>query len=238
MRRIFVLSLLMLLFAAITNGYGQKLRPYNIPLSDGIQFHFGYAISYTYGNYAIEPNNPEVTAQVTGAVYGFELQLLANKRLHKNLSFRGLPGIGFVSRDIEVINIMSGYNELFQFQSIYIGCPLLLKYKSDRLNNFSPYIIAGANPRFDLAAGIKKPGRFGWDRALADFNQYVELGTGIDFYLPTARIGLEIKYSVGLLNDKRNAINESLIKGTLGQYNEYIKKMTPSILVVTLIIEQ
>ncbi len=217
---------------------GQRTQPPNIPLSDFIPFHFGYSVGYTFGNFSIQTNNPEINATVVGPIFGFELQLLANKRINKNLTFRILPGIGFVSRSIEMDNLLSGESDVkLDLTSIFIGSPILFKYKSDRLGNVGPYLIAGVNPRWDLAAGIRKQG-LKWDKALTGFNQYVEVGTGVDFFFPTARMGLEFKYSVGLLNDKLSNIEDALVTGTLGPYAEYIDRLIPSIFIISLIVEQ
>jgi len=227
------------LFLSIMELSAQKQRPYNIPLSDDIRFHFGYGISFALGKYTLETNNPDVTAQVQDPVYGFELQLLANKRLLRSLSLRALPNLSFVSKNVEIKNVLSGDTTSSEFQSIFIGCPVLLKYKSARLNNVAPYIIAGFNPRYDLAAGVRKAGQVGWYKALTKFNLYAEAGTGIDFYLPTTRLGLEVKYSVGMFDNKSKNISQVDIKeNNLGQFNEYVSRLLPYVVVFSIIIEQ
>jgi hypothetical protein len=233
----------LLLSSAFSGLNGQFAKPPNNPLSDYIPFHFGFSVGYTYGNFAIVSNNPEVTAKVVSPVFGFEIQGLANKRISKNLTFRVLPGLGFVTRFVEIDNKLSRELQSLEFQSIFLGMPILLKYKSDRVVNFAPYIIGGVNPRWELSGGIKKEGGYfftkkNWYPALSSFNPYVELGTGIDFYFPTARMGVEFKYSVGLLNNKLRNVNIGLNNTVLGPYSEYIDELKPSIFIISIIVEQ
>jgi hypothetical protein len=237
MRKIFVIFLLVLV--PLFDLSAQKSRPYNIPLSDDIPFHFGYGVNFAFGQYTIRTNNPDIKAEVQKPVYGFELQLLANKRLLKTLSLRALPSLSFVSKNVEISNLLSGDTISSEFQSIFIGCPILLKYKASRLNNVAPYLIAGVNPRYDLAAGVRIPQKVDWIKVLTRGNLYAEAGTGLDIYLPTTRLGLEVKYSVGIFDNKsRNILPVDIKETNIGQFNEYVNRLLPYILVFSVIIEQ
>jgi hypothetical protein len=90
------------------------------------------------------------------------------------------------------------YNDQQKLESSFLEFPLLLKLKGDRMNNVRPYVIAGINFRYDLAAKkefdaekpiyirIKKP------------DLYYEAGAGLDFYLPYFKLSVELKMSNGI----------------------------------------
>jgi len=96
-------------------------------------------------------------------------------------------------------------------ESNFLEFPLLLKYKSLRLNNFRPFVIGGINTRIDLAATKKTWGRSKKENNLIlvkplDF--YYEIGAGMDFYLQYFKFAIEFKYSVGIRNVLQTSINK------------------------------
>jgi hypothetical protein len=148
---------------------------------------------------------------------GFHVHALSNFRLTKWLDFRFTPGIAFGG--VREINFTSTReNPTFdpadnpvKIESNFLEFPLLLKYKSQRLNNFRPFIIGGFNTRLDLAATKKTWGRSKKENNLIlikplDF--YYEIGVGTDFYLKEFKFAVELKYSVGLRNVLRTSINK------------------------------
>jgi hypothetical protein len=75
--------------------------------------------------------------------------------------------------------------------------PLVLKYRSLRVNNYAPYLLVGICPRFDLT----RAEIVGWKPAtpmLKSFDIYPELGVGVDFYLSMVKVAMELKFAVGM----------------------------------------
>jgi len=126
---------------------------------------------------------------------GFQVQILSNLRLRDNLSLCFLPGISFGSR---VINFYEpGDSSLagsVTIESSYLDFPLHLKYRAKRLNNYRPYIIGGANYRYDMATSKQNEIR------LKPGDVYLEMGVGVDWYLPFFKLATEIKFGVGLFD--------------------------------------
>ena len=77
--------------------------------------------------------------------------------------------------------------------------PLQVKFKSERINNFRFYALAGAKFDYDMAANARshRPDEF-LKVSPVDFG--VELGIGFEFYNPNFIFSPEIKISQGLTN--------------------------------------
>jgi hypothetical protein len=144
---------------------------------------------------------------------------LSNLRLSENFDLRLTPGIAFGGlREINYIlngksaDMIDPEDIPVKIESNFLEFPLLVKYKSKRLNNFRPFMIGGCNTRLDLAATKKTWGRSRKENNLVllkplDF--YYEIGTGFDFYLQYFKFAIEFKYSVGLTNVLRTSINKN-----------------------------
>ncbi len=150
---------------------------------------------------------------------GFHVHALANLRLARNFDLRFTPGISFggvreINYTLRNPNITSikPKDIPVKIESNFLEFPLLVKYKSKRLNNFRPYLISGLNTRVDLAATKKTWGRSRKENNLVlvkplDF--YYEIGVGFDFYLEyNLKVAIELKYSVGMRNVLRTSITK------------------------------
>jgi hypothetical protein len=150
---------------------------------------------------------------------GFHVHALSNLRLAKNFDLRFTPGIAFGGiREINYVlsdpqSIMIEQKDIpVRVESNFLEFPLLLKYKSVRLNNFRPYLVGGFNTRLDLAATKKTWGRSRKEDNLVlvkPFDLYYELGAGMDFYLQYFKFAIEFKYSVGLANVLRTSMRRN-----------------------------
>ena len=82
----------------------------------------------------------------------------------------------------------------------FLDFPLHLKYRSERVNNYRPYLVGGINFRYDMSAKRE----FDVESAEyvkfkpADF--YLEFGFGVDTYLRYFKFAPEIKLGIGLRN--------------------------------------
>lgn len=153
-----------------------------------------------------------VRADIQTLSPGLTVAIVTNLRLGDYFDLRFLPGLSFGERKLvysiqnggspnaeylPVYDINTGSTDL-QFVSVkstFIDFPLLVKYKSSRLNNQRPYIIAGGAYRLDISKSGEedlvqlKKGSF-----------YLEAGVGLDSYLRFFRFSTELKVSLGLNN--------------------------------------
>lgn len=142
----------------------------------------------------------EIRADISSLTPGFTVGIITNLRLTEYLDLRFLPGMSFGERklvyNIPVEDINNTDNkEFFSIKSTFLDFPLLIKYKSKRMNNQRPYLIGGIAYRID----ISKTGQEDLVR-LKPFSTYLEAGVGWDSYLQFFRLSTELKFSFGLSN--------------------------------------
>jgi hypothetical protein len=166
-----------------------------------------------------------VRGDVKKLIPGFTVGIVTNLRLNEYFDLRFLPGLSFGERkiyyNIPVHDINnSETSEYYSIKSTFLDFPLLVKYKSKRMNNQRPYVIAGPAYRVD----ISKTGEEDLVR-LKPGNWYVEAGIGWDSYLQFFRLSTELKFSFGL--------NDILDKGPkstqLQVYTNSVSSMTSNI---------
>ena len=169
-----------------------------------------------------------VHADIAEQVPGLTVGIVTSLRLGEYFNLRFLPGLSFGERrlmyNVPVYDANSTSAEPLEYFSIkttYIDLPLLVKYKSSRLNNQRPYLIAGPALRIDISkTGVEdlvrvKRGGF-----------YFEAGVGWDSYLPFFRLSTELKVGLGLgnmLNDGPDGENQRQY------YTTALKKLTSNV---------
>ena len=149
---------------------------------------------------------------------GFNVGLIGNLRLSDYFDLRFAPGLSFTTRTLTYPESYSTIDDDFTetsnseriVKSTYLYLPLLLKINTKRINNFRPFLITGASTAMNLSSNEKSlddnsAGKF---RMTSNPN-FLELGFGIDFYLPY------FKFSPS-------------IRGVFGQGNELIKDKNPN----------
>jgi len=175
----------------------QKSIPKNMIMADTQTFHFGYSVGINTTGFTIIPKDGYHLDLVQNP--GININLITDYRLGKFLDIRFLPGIQFAQRDLTVTNKLTAETKKWPIESVFVDLPILFKYRSARVNNYAPYLIAGISPRFDLT----RAEIVGWKPAtpmLKSFDFYPELGVGVDFYLSMAKVAVELKFAVGMLD--------------------------------------
>ncbi|MDF1570190.1 MAG: porin family protein [Bacteroidales bacterium] len=209
MRRITII-LILLVSASVLSA--QEKRPRNLPAFDYKKLHWGFTVGLNSMDYAIK-RNPEAAlyADVVGfQPAGFQVNIVSDLRLSDDWNLRFLPGINLGSRDmvyfepgtweVSTYTVAGNTYDKMTIGSSYLDFPLLLKYRSERVNNYRPYVIGGISYRLDMSAKssydpegddmiLVKPGDF-----------YLEVGFGIDQYLQYFKYSTEIKLAMGLRN--------------------------------------
>lgn len=84
-------------------------------------------------------------------------------------------------------------------ESILVGMPIHIKFRSDRIDNFRVYMFGGGKFEYDLASN--STARRAEDLVkLKKYNLAVEGGIGFNFYFPVFILSPEIKFSNGISN--------------------------------------
>ncbi|MFN8254129.1 MAG: porin family protein [Bacteroidales bacterium] len=235
MRKIF--AILFLLNTIMMAGQKQKIL--NLPNLDKTWLHFGFTVGTNIMDFSIVKadnffNTTEfnqIYAIENNSDFGFHLGPVSNLRISDYFHLRLLVDLSFGQRNLTYWTVLDTTDinpviskHVMKISSTYIEFPLLLKYKAMRLNNFSPYLIGGFNPKIDLAAQKKIKDEELPKIRLQRLDLAYEIGTGIDFYLPYFRLSTELKYSVGLRN---------LMVPDGTQYSEAVQKLNSRIWMIS-----
>lgn len=202
-------------------SHAQRLLVRNMTTFDDKLIHFGFSLGlnttdFNITHYNILIDNPvflpetvngnlltgneQIRADIQTLTPGFTVGIVTNLRLTESLDLRFLPGMSFGERKlvynipIQDVNDVSN-KDFFSIKSTFLDFPLLIKYKSRRMNNERPYLLGGFAYRID----ISKTGQEDLVR-LVPYNSYIEAGMGWDTYLQFFRLSTELKFSFGIGN--------------------------------------
>jgi len=208
--------------------FGQGRKVLNLPKYDYAPYHFGFTIGmnqmlftvkpmpdiHTKMYYEIENELGELladSAMVMGInsdpTFGFDIGIVGDKRLGKYFNLRFVPALSFGERylNYSVKGWQNGEVKLVDVRknigSVFIDFPLLIKYKSKRLNNVLAYVEAGGKYSMDIASNARKKDQSGQVIVKLDKHDvYAIVGVGFDFYNPWFKLGVELKMSYGLMD--------------------------------------
>jgi hypothetical protein len=129
---------------------------------------------------------------------GFSLGFLVNLRFNDQLDLRLMPKAGFYEHRINYY--FTDRTQKFQLvETTMVEFPLLLKYKSQRRNDFRMYVVGGFTPAFearnkgDLASITSR-------LPIQNLNLGLDAGIGYDYYFPLFKFSQEIRFSKGIMN--------------------------------------
>jgi len=212
MRKPILIILLMLFTLSV---FSQVEHPRNLTSFDLKRIHFGFTVGVNMMDVGFTRNYEAVNFRYADLSYlqpGFQVSIVSDLRLNKNWNLRFLPGISFGSREIWFYEYNDGVvGDPVEIPHVanpvalgpaFLDFPLLLKYRSKRVNNYRPYVVAGLNFRYDMSA--KKPGVYDSDSdEFLKFRRgdlYLEFGFGVDNYLKYFKFAPELKVAIGLMN--------------------------------------
>ena len=196
--------------------FAQKQKVKNQPYGDYKLYHFGITVGLNFQdllltNSGLTNDNGETWyATIPDYSPGFTVGLIADLYLNPYMNLRFTPSLSFGDKSFEFVEPESDERFKTVVRSNYLMAPLDLKIRSMRLNNYRPYIIAGAYTALDL--GIKKDDPL----LLKPMNYGITIGLGCDFYLPIIKIAPELRFCFGLNNavekNRTDLTDFSLIK--------------------------
>ena len=191
------LSLFFLSLSVYSQKNNRKIS--NLQNFDQKKIHFGYYVGLNNYNYKLDYlNNPNSDERINiKNSFGFNVGLIGDLKLRKNLNLRFEPGL-----KTNKLNVLYPNGEKREIKSTYIQLPLLLKYSAKRYNNIRPYVMGGLSTSFNLSSNQDNP----LDNASNVFRVktntfYYELGFGIDFYFQYFKFSPSIRGVFSLSNE-------------------------------------
>lgn len=175
-----------------------KERLKNIENFDNQRWSWGYYLGGNFYDFKFDYKDSGTGKDLKDLIVkvkpGFNVGLIGNLRVNDYIDFRLEPGMAFVNRTLVFPEIRDAEDEEIypertnenkrDITSTYIHIPLLVKFSTKRINNFKPFVEAGASTSFNLSSNEKSNS----DNEDGEFRMktnafYYEIGFGIDFYL-------------------------------------------------------
>ncbi|WP_313111450.1 porin family protein [Aequorivita sediminis] len=185
-------------------GLFSKERLENLQNFDKRFLTYGYFLGFNSYDFKFDykqhlGNDTDVLVQRSA---GFNVGLVGDMKITENIHLRLEPGLYFTQRDLEFRNITGAQDSLREVKSTYIHVPLLVKFSTNKLNNFRPFVVGGVSASLNLSSNQDNPedneqGKF----RMMKGTYYYELGFGIDFYLYYFKFTPSIR-GVFALNDE------------------------------------
>jgi len=215
-----------------SNLFAQKQKVKNQPYGDYKLYHFGITVGLNFQDLLLT-NSGIITddgetwyATVPNYSPGLTVGLITDLYLNPYMNLRFTPSLSFGDKNFDFVEPESNTHFTTTVRSNYLTAPLDLKFRSMRLNNYRPYIIAGAYTALDL--GLKKDDPL----LLKPMNYGLTIGLGCDFYLPLVKVAPELRFCFGLNNtvekNRSDLTDYSLIK-----YSNAITKGLPRMIILT-----
>ena len=216
----------------VSSLFAQKQKVKNQPYGDYKLYHFGITVGMNFQDLLL--TNSGLIDATSGETWyatipnyspGFSVGLIADLFLNPYMNLRFTPSLSFGDKAFEFVEQGSDARYKTTVRSNYLMVPLDLKFRSMRLNNYRPYVIAGAYSSLDL--GLKK----GETLLLKPMNYGLTIGLGCDFYLPIIKVAPEIRFCFGL-NNVVEKNRSDLTDFSLVKYSNAISKGMPRMIII------
>jgi outer membrane protein W len=182
----------------------QADRVINIPDFDKRFIHFGFYLGLNQNDFKVDYKNstfPDANVSVT-PTSGFNVGLIADFRLHKNINLRFEPGLVSNSKVLAFTHINTKSDSIREIGSTYLHVPLVLKFSTDRMDNIRPYVLAGVSLDYNFSSNQKNANdNSGGEFRMKAVNYMYEVGIGIDIYLSYFKLSPSIRGVFALNNE-------------------------------------
>lgn len=178
-----------------------KERVLNKENFDKKRWSWGYYLGMNFYDFQIRYKDQAQDIAVDKAP-SFNVGLIGNLRINDYVDLRLEPGVVFANRNLTFPNFEEQNDAFREVKSSYIHIPLLVKFSTKRLNNFKPFVVAGASISHNLSSNQENPD----DNSAGQFrmkkqNFYYEVGFGIDFYLEYFKFTPSIRGVFGMSDE-------------------------------------
>lgn len=204
------LKLCLVLYVVVSFELSAQMKSVlNYQEIDERPLHFGFVLGLNACDFDITLSQVAVDtgmfADVTRLVPGFHVGIVSNLRLNDYMDFRVLPGMSFGSRWIYYyIKDGTTYSpaKIERMRADYypIEVPFKLKLKSDRINNYRPYLFTNFTLRYDMSSSKKfaeEEDKLIRYIIFKPFDYYYGFGVGVDYYFEFFKLSTEIGMDFG-----------------------------------------
>ena len=195
-KRILIIGFFLLKATAF---FAQTERVEYIPTFDRKLIHYGFYLGINQNDFKLNftdkqipipgspiifYDKPNITVLVNG---GFNVGLIADLRLHKNLNLRLEPGLVSNTKRILFNHLntsTSSQDSIREIGSTYLHVPFVFKFSTNRYKNIRPYILGGVSYDYNLSSNeMNQEDNSAGEFRMKSHNFMYEIGVGVDFYL-------------------------------------------------------
>ena len=199
------------LVCAVLTASAQERKIQHKPYIDLRPMHFGILVGMNLQDIEFENVGPQTITLDDGTTQeatilcdadkwnaGFTVGVLADLRLSQHLNLRFSPSMHFGAKHLMFRNLTETDSEgrpleaTQDMKNTYISFPIDLKFSAQRWNNYRPYLMAGVSPIINLTSKNQEYIQL----KRSDF--FVEVGLGVDLYLPFFKLIPELKFCYSL----------------------------------------
>lgn len=197
-------TLICILSLAASSVFGQADRVINRPNFDKRKLHFGFYLGLNQNDFKInyKDSNYEGANITVEPTSGFNVGLIADLRLHKNINLRFEPGLISNSKVLAFKHINTKKDSIREIGSTYLHLPVVFKFSTDRMDNVRPYVLAGLSLDYNFSSNQKNANdNAGGEFRMKSFNYMYEVGIGIDIYLNYFKLSPSIRGVFAINNE-------------------------------------
>lgn len=206
----FVLTGILILISCI--AHAQYDRVINKPNFDKKRIHYGFYLGLNQNDFKVDykdsnfiDSNVSVTAK-----NGFNVGLIADLRLHKNINVRFEPGLVSNSKVLAFTHINTKRDSIREISSTYLHLPFVFKFSTDRMDNVRPYVLAGLSVDYNFSSNHKNANdNSGGEFRMKALNYMYEVGIGIDIYLSYFKLSPSIRGVFALNNEIKYDVDKN-----------------------------
>ena len=130
-----------------------------------------------------------------------------------------LPSLSFQESEMEYtyLNPSNLQQTVFvkSLRPVYLDFPVLLKFRTNRINNYAVYGIVGLRYGIDMSSNIDVNNSIDLEDQVIKLNKHdfgSEIGGGVDLFLEYFKLGIELKLGSGMRNMLYNTPGEDPTK--------------------------
>ena len=217
-----------------------QLRQIHLPDHDDKKYYLGIGLLYNTARFQVSQapvflEHDSVLVVSPENTGGFGLAGMHTYRLSRRFEVRAIfPQLLFSYKNLRY-NVKypddandETYEMTKRVESILLGLPIHLKFRSDRIDNFRIYMFGGFKFEYDLASNARAK-RADDQVKLKKIDMGIEAGIGFNFYFPVFILTPEIKISNGIINSHSRDPNL--------KFSSAIDKLNSRMVVFSLIFE-
>ncbi len=206
--RIFIVT-----FLLVSSTFAQKEKPQNYKRFDEKLMHFGFMLGFNKSDFIVYQNidayskyglKTLTTSKTPGGQVGIVTTL---KLFTPVVRLRFIPTLSFQERVLNYTFVNKtdpkGKDLIYEKRvgSTNLNFPLMLQFRTLRLNNFAAYLLIGGQYTMDLQSQEKASQNYTNPFIKIKKNDYQgQIGAGLEFFAPYFKFGMELKYSQGFNN--------------------------------------